>query len=330
VWDNHLAESGGHLLQSWNWGQFKQRHGWRPVRVAVKDGEQVAQAQILYRFEGPVSIGYIPRGPAIRGDADTLWPLLRAEIDAAGRDHRAIATYIEPDRPLGLSGRFKDAGVVAGPGHFQPGRTVKVPIQADDEALLKQMHQKTRYSVRLAQRRGVHVDRPEPTAKELETFYRLMLDTADRNEFGIHNAAYYQDFMTTFGDQALLLQAYADSGDLAATLIAARFGAEAVYMYGASSTEHRGNGAAFLLQFEAMRWGREHGCTYYDLWGIPEQDPEKPTEGGAPATRGDDWRGLYRFKTGFGGAIVAYPPVMERRHVPLLPWLARRLNVVRA
>src|SRR5699024_11275249 len=49
---------------------------------------------------------------------------------------------------------------------------------------------------------------------------------------------------------------------------------EAIYMYGASSTEHRAHGASFLLQFEAMRWARERGCSRYDLWGIPKVDPK--------------------------------------------------------
>jgi lipid II:glycine glycyltransferase (peptidoglycan interpeptide bridge formation enzyme) len=327
-WDRDLADSGGHLLQSWSWGEFKHLHGWNPVRIAVSDGEHRAMAQVLYRFQGPVSIGYIPRGPAISGDPARVWPLLMTQLSGSAREHRAITTLIEPDRPLGLTGRFRDAGVVLGPTHFQPGRTVKLPL-GDDEAMLKQMHQKTRYSVRLAQRRGVTVERPDVNDVSLKTFYDLMQDTADRNEFAIHSFDYYRDFLVEFGDRAVMLFAHVECGSVAAVLIAARFGREAVYMYGASSTEHRSNGAAFLLQFEAMRWARDHGCDTYDLWGIPEQDPEKPVEGSVTGTRGEDWRGLYRFKTGFGGEIVTYPPMLERRHVPVLPWLARRVGAVR-
>jgi lipid II:glycine glycyltransferase (peptidoglycan interpeptide bridge formation enzyme) len=115
-------------------------------------------------------------------------------------------------------------------------------------------------------------------------------------------------------------------------LIALAFGDEAIYMYGASSSKYRAHGAAFYLQFEAMRWSREQGCTRYDLWGIPEADPESTSNAAATAiggTKGDDWRGLYRFKTGFGGEIVRYPPVLERRYVPVLPWLARKTGVIK-
>ena len=113
----------------------------------------------------------------------------------------------------------------------------------------------------------------------------------------------------------------------AAGVIAARFGREAIYMYGGSSSEHRAHGAAFMLQFEAMRWARGAGSQIYDLWGIPSQDPESTgLEGGRVAgSKGDDWRGLYKFKVGFGGDIVRYPPAIERRYHPFLAAAARRV-----
>ena len=297
----------------------------------VEHESGVAMAQVLYRFQGPVSVGYIPRGPVIAGDPEVLWPLLLKQIDAAARKHRAIMTLIELNEPIGLTGTFKEAGVVRGPGHMQPGRTVKIPL-GDDENILKQMHQKTRYNVRLAQRRGVTIERHHFEPAAMDTFYSLMQDTADRNEFGIHSRAYYDDFMDMYGDDSVLLFARQDDGTVAAVLIAARCGKEAIYMYGASSTENRAHGAAFYMQFEAMRWARDQGCETYDLWGIPEQDPDTVSSddnGAIAGTKGDDWRGLYRFKTGFGGEIVSYPTMMERRHIPVLPWLARKLNVIK-
>jgi len=285
---------------------------------------------VLYRFRGPASIGYIPRGPLITGTHQPIWNALRDEIDQAALRHRAIMTVVEPDAPLRLDGSFHNAGVVRGVPHFQPRRKVKIPL-LEDAALLKQMHQKTRYSVRLAQRRGVVIERQVADNVAIDQFYTLMLDTADRNAFGIHSRAYYGDFLRIFGDDAVLLFARVD-GNVGAVLISAAFGTEAIYMYGASSSQNRAHGAAFLLQFEAMRWARERGCTTYDLWGIPDRDPESihnDDQSKIVGTKGDDLRGLYRFKTGFGGEIVSYPSTMERRHVPVLPWLARKLNVVR-
>lgn len=325
-----MRAHGGHLLQSWTWGEFKNRHGWTPERVIVENGSGVAMAQVLFRQKGPVSIGYIPRGPLIAGDAGRLWPELRSLIDDVARRRRAISVIIEPNGPLGLSGTMRDAGVVVGPEHIQPVRTVIVPL-LDDEALLTQMHQKTRYNVRLAARRGVTFRQLPPTRESAVDFYTLMQDTARRNEFGIHSLDYYADFLELFGSDAVLIGAWSDDERLAAMVISARFGSDAIYMYGASSTQNRAHGAGFALQFEAMKWARELGSTSYDLWGIPARDPDATsdeTSSRIAGTKGEDWRGLYRFKTGFGGEIVTYPPTMERRYVPVLPWLARRLGVV--
>ena len=325
-WDADLRASGGHLLQSWRWGEFKARHGWKVNRHSVgPDGATVAQAQILSRHRGPVGVGYIPRGPSFGEGGPELIKALFSAVDAGARKDRILFAIVEPDRPLPLTGRFKQAGFVRGGDHVQPGRTVKVPLLPDD-ALLGQMRQNTRYSVRLAQRREVRISRlgDGPT---IDNFYGLLTDTADRNSFGVHSRAYYADFLSIFGDDALCLFAHAD-GALAAALMAARFGDEAIYMYGASSTQNRAHGAAFLLQFEAMRWAREAGCLRYDLWGIPDVDPEPAPEGstGGVASKGDDRRGLFRFKTGFGGEIVSYPPMLERRYRPVSTFLAKRLT----
>jgi lipid II:glycine glycyltransferase (peptidoglycan interpeptide bridge formation enzyme) len=329
-WNERLIKAGGHLLQSREWGEFKSRHGWTPDRITVEGPDGYGMAQVLYRFKGPVSVGYIPRGPAISGNAAAIWPELRARIDESARRHRAISVILEPNEPLGLDGTFRESGLVAGPSHLQPGRTVKIPL-GDDEAILKQMHQKTRYNVRLAQRRGVTMRHCDAWEQSIDTFYELLQDTAGRNEFGIHSRPYYADFLDIFGDNTRLIFAEAD-GHVGAALIACAFGPEAIYMYGASSTEHRAHGAAFYMQFEAMRWARDRGCATYDLWGIPEQDPDSTAHESSSAiagTRGDDWRGLYRFKTGFGGEIITYPQTLERRFVPVLPWAARKLGVIR-
>ena len=325
-----MLTHGGHLLQSWQWGEFKSQFGWQPERVSVSTADGDGYAQILFRKKGPISIGYIPRGPIMTGDPDLVWAALRREIDRAARRHRAITVYIEPDAAMGLRSTFDEAGVVPGPAHLQPSRTVKIPLASDDE-MLKQMHQKTRYNVRLAIRRGVDVEIKQSNDKvALRQFYELLTDTSNRNEFSIHSYEYYEEFLTAFGDDAFFVFASWE-GNLSAVVIAASFGDEAVYMYGASSTEHRAHGAAFLLQFEAMKWARDRGCTTYDLWGIPKVDPQSlraDDNNSIAGSKGDDWRGIHRFKTGFGGDIVTYPETLERRYVPVLPWLARRMGVI--
>lgn len=322
AWDEAALRLNGHLLQSWRWAEFKSLHGWSVDRIAVGGGPPTAMAQILFTRRGPLEIAYIPRGPVhAPGDADSLRELF-SKIDQLCKRRGSLALIVEPNSSLPFRGWIKSEGFVRGLERVLPGRTVKIPLLAD-AALLTQMRQKTRYGVRLAGRRGVVVERSDISG--IDPFYRLLRDTSGRNQFGIRSEAYYRDFLRMFGEDALLLFSTID-GEKAAGLIAARFGEEAIYMYGGSSTIHRAHGAAFVLQFEAMRWARDHGSKRYDLWGIPAQDPPSSNEGTeqVSGSKGDDWRGLYKFKTGFGGEIVTYPSTLERRYAPVLSFIARR------
>lgn len=326
AWNDALAALDGHLLQTWEWGSFKQELGWRLERIAVGGTDPRAMAQVLFRHKGPVSIGYIPRGPAVAAGDYEASRLLLESIDQAARRHRALYVMIETDKPVEGFTAHPFLEIEPGPAHLQPGRTVKVPLMAD-EPLLAGMHQKTRYSVRLAMRKGVVVDRHRGDDRvALDEFYAMLAETSRRNEFGVHTAGYYASFLRHFPERAILFIARVD-GHPAAGIIAATFGSDAVYMYGASDTRYRSLGAAFNLQFQAMQWGRDLGAKFYDLWGIPDEDPPKDNEhrDHVPATKGDDWRGLYRFKTGFGGSIVSFPAAIQRTYHTRLARLAGRV-----
>jgi lipid II:glycine glycyltransferase (peptidoglycan interpeptide bridge formation enzyme) len=235
-----------------------------------------------------------------------------------------LSIIVEPDRELPDLSGFP-IQLVPGPEPIQPSRSVKVDL-LDDDALIEQMHPKTRYNVRLARRRGVTVRLTETPYAAIEEFYPMLQDTASRNAFVIHASNYYREFLHLFDDDACLIFAEIDGMPVAGA-VAAVFGDEAVYMYGASSTTARAHGAAFLLQHEAMRWARDRGARRYDLWGIPEYDPESSvSESGdrLAGSAGNDRRGLFEFKTRFGGRIVHYPPPLERTYHPLLSALAKR------
>lgn len=51
------------------------------------------------------------------------------------------------------------------------------------------------------------------------------------------------------------------------------------------------------LQWRAMQLAYERGCSAYDLWGIAPEE----------ASEDHPWRGITRFKLGYGGRRVHYP-----------------------
>jgi len=324
-WDDAIARLNGDLLQSWYWGEFKQRHGWHVERLHVEQSRGEAMAQLLFRRRGPFSLGYLPRGPLISGN-DMIAARLLGAIDEACARHRAIALVVEPDRPLPPGWLQKGIGFVNGPESFQTSRTVKVPL-ASDEELLARMRKDTRYNVLYARRQGIEVEFAPAEPAAFATFYRLLQETSRRNAFGIHERVYYEDFLRLFGDQAVLLFSRSD-GVPTSALIAARTGDECRSMYAGSSIAHRVRGDAALLHFEAMRWARDHGCARFDLGGIASGtvSPGQRGNDGEGDRRGSSLEGVHQFKVGFGGEIIAYPPTVERRYRPGLAWLVRRVN----
>lgn len=319
AWDRLVSSApGGHLLQSWAWGELKARFGWSVQRIAV--GE--ACAQVLYRPipGGLGTIAYVPKGPLVNYDDPGSVEALIDAIHPFARERRAICLKIEPDvedDPL-LSSRLQALGFRPSPQPIQPRRTILVDLGPEPEQILANMKPKTRYNVRLAARKNVKV-RPGHEV-DLPVFYRLMETTAQRDGFGIHTEAYYHMAHQLFvppGRACLLLAEY--EGQLLAGLVAFALetdhGGTACYMYGASSDQYRNLMPTYLLQWEAMLWARDKGCRTYDLWGVPDRD-EQVLEAEF-AQRSDGLWGVYRFKRGFGGRLVRTTGAWDLVYAPL-------------
>jgi hypothetical protein len=310
-WDAAVNALGGSVLQSWAWGEWYQEGGFRVERVRVDGPGGTGLAQVLVWPHGPVREGHLARGPVIGGDAEAVTRELIAAIDDVCDRYRPLALTVESPAPLPPPGGT-DAVESAEQGERWccPGRSVLVPL-LDDATLLQRMRPDKRHRIRQAQRAGITVEQREPNTSTLESFYVLLQETAARNQFAIEPLAYYQNFLRALGDKALLLFAQGEAG-IAAGAIITCFGNEATYHFGASSTDRRAHGATVYLQYEAMRLARRRGCTFYDLWGIPDEDPPPVTGDETPGSRGGDWSGLHHFKLGLGGDIVTYPSPFVR------------------
>jgi len=342
------ASPWGHVLQSSQWGQLKERFGWQVARLAVEDrGQWLAGAQVLFRPLGPRTIAYVPKGPIIDwADAEVTQTLLEA-LHRLCRQRRAILLKLEPDladdrsaetssssvetrsrRSPTLAQRLTELGFRPSPQSIQPQCTILLDLAPDPEDILARMKSKTRYNIRLAARKGVTVR--EGTAEDLSGFYRLMQATGERDGFGIHSQAYYQTAHQLFVPQdlaKLFLATFEDK--ILAGIMAFAFGQRAWYMYGASSDEHRNLMPNYLTQWEAIKWAKERGCLTYDLWGIPDEEEEVLER--EFLKRSDGLWGVYRFKRGFGGQVVhylgaydyVYSPLLYRLYDKLVTWRAR-------
>lgn len=323
-WNQFLASHpSAHLLQTGEWGELKSAFGWKPVRIICGN----VGAQILFRkLPLGFTIGYIPK-PAFSNPLPLLDQELWREIDLVCKKNRAVFFKLEPDlwqdaesNKLPTLAPDASAGVTnyslcLSPHNIQPPRTIIVDIKDSEEQILARMKQKTRYNIRLAEKKGVTIR----AWHDIEAFHNMMLLTGERDGFGVHSREYYQrayDLLRPKQMGELLLAEY--EGKPLAALFVARNGNRAYYLYGASTDKERNRMPTYLLQWEAMKWAKAHGCEEYDLWGVP--DEEEATLEANFETRHDGLWGVYRFKRGFGGELKRAVQAMDRVYNPLLYW----------
>ncbi len=323
-WDQFVrSHPRGHVLQLSAWANLKRAFGWRTETIAlVEDGQIRGGAQLLFR-RLPAQLGamaYIPMGGLIdaqlddRGRAalqDDLW---RA-IDKCARKNGATFLKYEPSIVLDHTAPTLTAlGFKPSPQTVQPPNTITIDLTGDDDAILARMNQGTRRKIRQSQKNGVRFY--EAARTDVEKFNSIVQVTGARNEFGVHDPAYYQKAYDLFvpRDAALMLAAHED--DPLAGVFVFALGDWAWYLYGGSSNVKRNLMASYGVQWAAIQWAKARGCKYYDMWGIP--DEEETALEAQFETRDDGLWGVYGFKRGWGGRVVRSVGAWDRVYNPLI------------
>ncbi|MBS3975763.1 MAG: peptidoglycan bridge formation glycyltransferase FemA/FemB family protein [Syntrophomonadaceae bacterium] len=316
----------GHILQSWEWGEVKAKTGWEPLRLVVEEKGAVIAAISILKRRLPVvkkSIFYAPRGPVLDIHHQELFDFLLAEVKKLARVHQAVFLKIDPDVPRtdqSFAAYLKKAGFRAadkevGFEGVQPRFVFRLDITPPEEQLLENLHQKTRYNLRLAKRKGVTVAATE-NKKDLDVFYRILVETAERDRFLIRSSDYFSvlwDQLVARGYARLFLAKY--QGEIIAGTLAFIFGEKTWYIYGASANRHRNVMPNYLLQWHMIRWAKQEGCTLYDFRGVPGN-----------LTEDNPLYGLYRFKKGFNGEYTEFVGEYDLVYLPLFYWAWHRLE----
>jgi len=322
---NAFIEKQNHfsLLQSWDWGEFKKRLGWRVRRIGLeKKGELVAGAQILIKsfIPGLSSFAYIPRGPLVDWNDRETTGILFDTIHKKARKHKAICLRIEPPllhTPENLQ-LIQAYGFQASAQTIQPRCTMIIQLPEDMEKLLQSFPNYLRNNIRRAQRKGVEVD--IGTQEDLNTFYQFMKVTSQRANFPIRSGEYYEHEWKTFhplGQAQLFIARYKDT-PIAAKL-SVRFGEHSAAFHAASLQEYHGLRANDLVWWTAIKWARDQGCLTYDLWGIPDEVGEMTIRNEAipEGMSGGLW-GVYYYKRHYSGDVVYYVGAYDYVYSPVL------------
>lgn len=329
-WDKFVSQnSAGSFLQSFDWGIFQEEAG-RKARFVVMTGRKVltfdpigakrhrekissnlflSALVLTHKLPFEKTYLYSPRGPVIdflkfkKQKPVLLFHKFLQEMGKIAEKENAIFFRIDPE----WSGNeyikefLKKLGFVKSSKEVQPRETIILDLLKSDEKLLEEMHQKTRYNIRLAERKGVKASRHHGVKDEdFEDVWRLMRETAKKDKFHLHPKKYYEkmleilhDNITTgqYGNRATVNLFTAEyKNKLIAANFISFFGNRATYLHGASSDEYRNVMAPYLLHWEIVKEAKSRGCTEYDLRGISEEK----------------WPGVTRFKRGFGGSEAKY------------------------
>ena len=341
-----------HFLQSYEWGQVKEKYGWEPIYLAWDSQGKLKQdvslstfpfypsaaALVLKRpvlrrgFAARLSILYAPKGPLLDWANEPLRNRVLNDLQDLARKEGAIFLKIDPDVVLGtgIPSSAEDVidhggeavmtvlqrrGWKASSDQIQFKNTVLIDLSPSEEELLACMKQKTRYNVRLAEKKGVTLR--IGTSDDFDMLYKMYAETSVRDGFVIRDEGYYktvwQLFMANAQPSAASSQApttprgsslrhtipHAEpiiaevDHEPVAAIFVFYFAGRAYYVYGMSRDVHREKMPTYLLQWEAMKRAKSMGCTVYDLWGAPDVFDES-----------DSMWGVYRFKEGLGGKVV--------------------------
>lgn len=294
-----------HPLQSYEWGEFRRLAGNPVIRKGVFEKNKLVQSLQITLHQVPKfrwQIGYFPKG-ALPDEAQMK------VLQQIGRENNLVMIKLEPnvsrvaDSPRAESRGWSTIDSFLKQHGCRPGRRLftqysfQLDLKPGEAELLAKMHPKTRYNLRLAEKKGVKVSLDDSDAS-FQWFLKLLFEeTIVRQGFFAHTKEYFQKLWRVLqpAGVAHLLRAYIGDQTLAVFMVFI-FNRTLYYPYGASTRQSKEVMAPNLLMWETIRFGKKMGCANFDMWGAlgPNPDPADP------------WYGFHRFKAGYGGQLVEF------------------------
>ena len=290
--------------QSLEWGEVKESWIKEVILSEDKDGNIKGSLCVWIR-KIPIfgNMMYVARGPVCNlHDKDVLEDIKKG-ADELAKKYNAFVLRMEPDvekndekfreivTDLGFqikddSKDFKD--------EIQPRFVFQLDLKGKDkDTIFKEFHQKTRYNIRLATKKGVEIK--EGTKEDLKKFHEIMVETGKRDDFLIRSLSYFEKMYDELAPKHMkLLMAYHE-GEAISGIIPIMYGNKTWYLYGASSNTKRNLMPNYLLQWTMIQEAIDNGHDMYDFRGVSGVVDENHPQ-----------YGLYRFKKGFNARFVEF------------------------
>lgn len=279
-----------HPLQTAAWAEFRKAMG---VDVVQLNHWYISFHRIPHT---PYTVGYFPKGPLPTKK-------MTDELLTLGKQKNAIFIQLEPNVTANFTSPTGGSNFKLLQASHHPlftKYTFILDLTKSEEELLKAMHSKTRYNIKVAEKHNVKIQEDSST-NAFETYLKLSQETINRQGFYAHNQLYHRtmwNIMHKAGIAKLWTATY--EGVILAAWIVFIHDGVLYYPYGASSREHREVMAPNLLLWKLIQWGKEQKLKTFDLWGAMGPPPA----GGHDPT--DPWYGFHRFKSGYNPTLVEF------------------------
>ncbi|MEK7158243.1 MAG: peptidoglycan bridge formation glycyltransferase FemA/FemB family protein [Patescibacteria group bacterium] len=304
-----LNRADPELLQSALWQEFQERLGHRTRVFTLRHEGEIVASMLCYDRALSWGLHYwqCPHGPILQhalplDQRASVVEQLISQVNAAMKEDRALFLRWDPSRVE--VERFSEYLRLQTVPATQPQIRWVLDVTPTEEALLSGMKPKTRYNIRLAEKRIVTV-RWSRQVEDAEQFYQLVKALEGHKHLQFYPKHYYQRLADVGGDHVQFGFARYQDRVIAGQMMIF-FGNTATYLHGASTNIARDVMAPYVLHWEAIKLARERGCTQYDFGAIAP-----------PGETQHKYAGITRFKQGFGGMPIVYPDSMDLIYRPV-------------
>lgn len=323
-WDSFVeATPGGHHVQTSCWGRIKMSLNWRPSRIKIMDGtEIIGGAQILLRSVPLIgSVGYVTKGPLLsKKDPEMARFIIDQIIQVFRMNNCQLMAIQPPNNGEYISDFLEQSNFSRSTLELAPTASLVLDLEPGREAIIKELHHKTRQYLRQSERIGMKVT--EGSYEDLDIFYDLHLCTARRQKFTPYKRDYFNLLWRNLAPSGWIKLFIAWNSEPLSAMLVIPFGDTVLCKlcgWNGTLSNTRPNEA---MHWEAISWAIDHGFRYFDFEGIDPSLARYMLSGGKLSTS------QHVFKIGFGGKPVLYPPAYDLLPNQLFNWFYRRIPPV--
>jgi lipid II:glycine glycyltransferase (peptidoglycan interpeptide bridge formation enzyme) len=277
------SPDGGFLQSDW-WRFFQESAGKKTLNIK---GEAFWSNIIEHKLPIVGKYFYIPRGSILKIKDKNVRTYFDNLISLA-ESNQVGWIRIEPisDEILNLAKENIGNVMMKAPHDMQPRELFIIDITKGEEELLAAMKAKTRYNIRLAEKKDIRI-MVSSDKNHIDRFCDLVEVTSARQSITSHPRSYYQKMFEVIPAENIKLYCAEFEGEIIAANIIIFFNKTVTYLHGASDDRFRNVMAPYLLQWRQIQDAKKNGAIEYDFGGVKTNVSE------------NNWEGITRFKQSF-------------------------------